>query len=210
MDCSELDDVTLLELMAQDQTEALCALYDRYNRLVFSLALAVVADRATADDITLDVFTRLWQQASAYQFSKGTVTTWMTAITRHLAIDVLRRQQARPEGQSARWQEEKAAGPTLARLTEEGAEQALQRQRVRAAVAQLPLEQRQALALAYFEGLTHAEIAEALQQPLGTVKTRIRLAMQKLRHLLRDEQPRVEQSKRAVEAYHHDAKREGR
>ena len=82
MDYSRLDDVTLLQLMAQDRTEALGELYDRYNRLVFSLALAIVGDDATADDITLEVFTRVWQQSETYRAEKAKVTTWMTAITR--------------------------------------------------------------------------------------------------------------------------------
>jgi RNA polymerase sigma-70 factor (ECF subfamily) len=186
MDYSELDDVTLLQLMAQDRTEALGALYDRYNRLVFSLALAIVGDDATADEITLDVFMRLWRQAGTYQVEKARVSTWMTVIARHLAIDALRRRKARPEAQSADWPQPTPL-PAGGRTIEESVELTLQRQRVRAAVAQLPPDQRQALALAFFKGLTHAQIAEALEQPLGTVKTRIRLAMQKLRSLLREE-----------------------
>jgi RNA polymerase sigma-70 factor (ECF subfamily) len=166
-----------------------------------------VGDDSTADEITLDVFTRVWQQSETYRVEKARVTTWMTAITRHLAIDALRRRKARPEAQSVDWP---APGPPRAapgRQIEESVELALQRERVRAAVAQLPPEQRQALALAFFRGLTHAQIAEALQQPLGTVKTRIRLAMQKLRHLLREEQP-DDQSGGAADAYHTDAARE--
>jgi RNA polymerase sigma-70 factor (ECF subfamily) len=208
MDYSKLDDVTLLQLMAQGRTEALGELYDRYNRLVFSLALAVVGDDATADEITLDVFTRLWRQSATYRVEKARVTTWMTAITRHLAIDELRRRKARPEAHSAGWPEPAAPPPAGGRHIEESVELALQRQRVRAAVAQLPPEQRQALSLAYFRGLTHPEIAEALQQPLGTVKTRIRLAMQKLRVLLREEQPPDKQSDRPADAYNTDAAHE--
>jgi RNA polymerase sigma-70 factor (ECF subfamily) len=208
MDYSKLDDVTLLQLMAQDRTEALGELYDRYNRLVFSLALAVVGDDATADEITLDVFTRLWQRSATYRVEKAKVTTWMTAITRHLAIDELRRRKARPEATSATWPEPAAPAQAGGRHVEESVELALQRQRVRAAVAQLPPEQRQALALAYFRGLTHPQIAEALQQPLGTVKTRIRLAMQKLRYLLREELPPDKQSNRPTDAYHTDTAHE--
>jgi RNA polymerase sigma-70 factor (ECF subfamily) len=213
MDYSSLDDAALLRLMAQDRTEALAELYDRYNRLVFSLALAVVGDEATADEITLDVFTRLWRQSAAYRPDKAKVTTWMTAITRHLAIDELRRRKARPEARpetlGADWTEPQEPKPGGGRVVEESVELALQRQRVRAAVAQLPPEQRQALALAYFKGLTHPEIAEALQQPLGTVKTRIRLAMQKLRRLLIDEEPLAYQSDDPIDAYHTDESREG-
>jgi RNA polymerase sigma-70 factor, ECF subfamily len=210
MDYSRLDDVTLLQLMAQDRTEALGELYDRYNRLVFGLALAVVGDDATADEITLDVFTRLWQQSATYRVEKARVTTWMTAITRHLAIDELRRRKARPEAQSANWPEPGPPAAAGSRQIEESVELTLQRQRVRAAVAQLPPEQRQALALAFFRGLTHPQIAEVLQQPLGTVKTRIRLAMQKLRILLREEQPPDNQSDRPTDTYRTDASRESK
>ncbi len=208
MDYSKLDDVTLMQLMGQDRTEALGELYDRYNRLVFSLARAIVGDDATADDITLEVFTRVWQQSETYRAEKSKVTTWMTAITRHLAIDALRRRKARPEVQNIGWPEPGALPASAGRQIEDSVELALQRERVRAAVAQLPPEQRQALALAFFRGLTHAQIAETLQQPLGTVKTRIRLAMQKLRVLLREEQPPEDQSGRAAEPYHPDTARE--
>jgi RNA polymerase sigma-70 factor, ECF subfamily len=208
MDYSKLDDVTLLQWMAQDRTEALGALYDRYKRLVFSLALNVVGDDATADEITLNVFMRLWQQAAAYREEKARVTTWITMITRHLAIDELRRQRARPEAYSADWLEPGVLPPTKGRPIEESVELTLLRQRVRVAVTQLPPDQRQALAMAYFRGLTHPQIAEALQQPLGTVKTRIRLAMQKLRILLREEQPPGDQSDQSPDTYHTDASHE--
>ena len=210
MDYSILDDVTLLQLMAQGQTEALGQLYDRYKRLVFSLALAVVGDDATADEITLDVFLRLWQKAGTYQAEKARVTTWMTAVTRHLAIDELRRRKTRPEAHRADWAEPGASAPTGGRDVEEGVELTLRRQRVRAAVAQLPPEQRKALALAYFKGLTHAQIAAVLEQPLGTVKTRIRLAMQKLSSLLWEEKPPESQSDRPGDTYNPDASREGK
>jgi RNA polymerase sigma-70 factor, ECF subfamily len=209
MNYSELDDAALVRLMAQDQTEALSELYDRYNRLVFGLALAIVGDDATAEDITLDVFLRLWQKAATYRVEKALVTTWMTAITRHLAIDELRRRKARPETQSTDWPEPELRAPARDREIEESLELSQQRQRVRAAVAQLPTDQRQALALAYFRGLSHPQIAEVLGQPLGTIKTRIRLAMQKLRLLLRGESP-DNQSDRPGDAYHTDESRESK
>src|SRR5687768_14903831 len=122
MDYSKLDDVMLLQLMAQDRTEALGELYDRYNRLVFSLALAIVGDDPTADEITLDVFLRLWRQAANYRAEKARVTTWMTAITRHLAIDALRRRKARPEAQSADWPQPTVPAPAGGRTIEESVE----------------------------------------------------------------------------------------
>jgi RNA polymerase sigma-70 factor, ECF subfamily len=210
MDYPKLDDVTLLQWMAQAGTEALGELYDRYNRLVFSLALAIVGDEPTAEEITLDVFLRLWQQAANYRPEKARVTTWMTVMTHHLAIDELRRRKARPEAHSADWPEPGVPRPAVGRHIEEDVELTLLRQRVRAAVAQLPPDQRQALALAYFKGLTHSQIAEALQAPLGTVKTRIRLAMQKLRSLLREEQSPGNQFDSTTATYHSDASHESK
>ena len=196
------DDVTLVRLVAEGETAALSELYDRYNRLVFSIALAVVGDEATAAEITLDVFTRVWQRADSYRPEQAKVTTWLTAITRHHAIDVLRRQRARPEGHSRSWD---GLPPQVAAPDpEEDVELALQRQRVRAAVGQLPAEQQEVLALAYFKGYSHQQIAGLLKQPLGTVKTRIRSAMQKLRQLLEDERPSLDKSERASPAYYND------
>jgi RNA polymerase sigma-70 factor (ECF subfamily) len=187
VDHSTLDDETLIRLVAHAQADALSALYDRYNRLVFSLALNVVGDYETAEEITLDVFTRVWERARTYRAEQAKVSTWLTSITRYRAIDELRRRGARPEQHSLEWAEVAPDAMPHVNGPETAAELALQRQRVRAALAELPEEQQQVLALAYFKGYTHREIAEELEQPLGTVKTRIRLAMQKLRETLQDE-----------------------
>jgi RNA polymerase sigma-70 factor (ECF subfamily) len=195
------DDVTLIRLVAQAQTDALGELYDRYSRLVFSLALAIVGDRAAAEEITQDVFVRVWQRAGTYRADQAKVSTWLTAITRHHAIDILRRQNARPESNSVSWDQMPLQAASAAHDLEERAELSLQRERIRAAVAQLPAAQQQVLALAYFNGYTHHQIADVLHQPLGTVKTRIRLAMQKLRQRLLEEQPSLETSESAATAY---------
>ena len=189
LDYSTFDDAALLQLISRADTDAVSELYDRYHRLVFSLARNSVGDQATAEEITLDVFTQVWQKAGSYRADRAKVSTWLTSITRYRAIDELRRRGSRAEQQSVAWDdlplsaEPAVDGPDIA------AELAMQRQRVRAAVAQLPDAQKEALGLAYFRGLSHTEIAEALDQPLGTVKTRIRLAMRKLRTLLVDERP---------------------
>jgi RNA polymerase sigma-70 factor (ECF subfamily) len=187
MDYQGLDDATLIGLIASADPDALSTLYDRYSRLVFSLALHTVGDYGSAEEITLDVFTRVWEKARTYQAGQGKVSTWMTSIARHRAIDELRRRGVRPDRQALDWSELAPGDEPAIEGPELAAEQALQRRRVRAALAQLPVEQRQALAMAYLEGYTHQEIAAALGQPLGTVKTRIRSAMQKLRTLLPDE-----------------------
>ena len=187
MNYSTLNDETLILLVSRTQPEALQALYERYSRLVFSLALNIVGDQATAEEITLDVFTRIWEKADTYRVERAKVTTWLISITRHHAIDVMRRRGVRPEKHSLSWAELSPTAMPVGNPPEEITELSLQRARVRAAVAQLPPEQQQALTLAYFGGYTHRQVADALDQPLGTIKTRIRLAIQKLRQLLQDE-----------------------
>jgi RNA polymerase sigma-70 factor (ECF subfamily) len=187
VDYSKLDDTTLITLVEREHAEALSVLYDRYSRLVFSLALHLLGDQATAEEVTLDVFTRVWEKAGTYRADKAKVSTWLASIARYHAIDILRRQGSRPERNSVAWTEVTTDVLFSADGPEEATELTLQRQRVRAAMAELPADQQQALALAYFNGLTHREIAEKLGEPLGTVKTRIRLAMQKLRQTLKDE-----------------------
>jgi RNA polymerase sigma-70 factor (ECF subfamily) len=187
VDYSSLDDATLVKLVGRAQADALGALYDRYHRLVFSLALNIVGDRPTAEEITLDVFARVWEKAGTFRAQQAKFSTWLTSITRYRAIDELRRRDARPEKQSVEWAEVAPSVMPRTNGPEIAVELSFERQRVRAAVSQLPYEQQQVLALAYFKGYTHSEIAEALDQPLGTVKTRIRLAMQHLRDTLREE-----------------------
>jgi len=181
------DDASLIKLIARSKMDAFSELYDRYNRLVFSVAYAIVGDRAIAEEITLDVFVRVWQQAKTYRPERAKVSTWLVAITRHHAIDILRRKKSNLEESSLDWDIASLQNAFALHGPEEGMELAMQRERVREALSQLPAEQRQALALAYFRGYSHTQIAEALKQPLGTIKTRIRLGMQKLRQLLKED-----------------------
>jgi RNA polymerase sigma-70 factor (ECF subfamily) len=186
-DYSTVDDETLVRLIVQARAEALSELYDRYSRLVFSLALNSVGNPATAEEITQDVFLRVWQRARQYNAGRAKVSTWLTSITRHRAIDQLRRRSSRPEQHSVTWAELAPGAEPAVNDPEHAASLTMERERVRAAIAQLPEEQKQVLALAYFQGLTQSQIAETLDLPLGTVKTRIRLGMQKLRDLLQED-----------------------
>ena len=188
MDYSTLSDEALLTLISYRRDQALHELYGRYHRLIFSLALNMVGDSATAEEITLDVFTRVWLKAETYQADRAQVSTWLTRITRNHTIDVLRRRQTRIEARTVGWAEASLDMLPGAGNPAETAHLAMQQGRVQAAVAQLPLDQQEALALAYFKGYTHSQIADKLNLPLGTVKTRIRLGLQKLRRLLADEQ----------------------
>jgi RNA polymerase sigma-70 factor (ECF subfamily) len=181
------DDAVLIRLIVGAQTDALSELYDRYNRLVFSVAVSILGDRAVAEEATLDVFVRVWRGAGTYRPELGKVRTWLVAITRHHAIDILRWQNSRPDANSLRLNDMFVPNESAIRDPEESAEISLQRELIRTAVAQLPEDQKQAITLAFFRGHTHQQIAEILGQPLGTIKTRIRLAMQKLRQMLEDE-----------------------
>lgn len=200
-DYARYDDEKLISLIAQLQTEALDQLYDRYNRPIFSLALMIVGDRATAEEITLDVFMRVWQKAGSYRSDQAKVSTWLTHIARHHAIDVLRRRAVRLDQYAVNWEDVLPTHESPEHDPQEFAELSQQREQIQAALAQLPADQRQALALAYFNGYTQRQIAEVLKQPLGTIKTRLRLAMQKLRDFLRDERDAEKKSVEARSAY---------
>ena len=187
MKFEKLDDATLVQWIAKAETGALEELYDRYNRLVFSVALAILSDSSIAEEVTLDVFVRVWKGASTYQQERAKVSTWLAAITRYHAIDVLRGQRTKLDQKSLYlndlpWQKESDLPNP-----QEDMENDMQWARIRRAVDELPADQREALLLAYFKGYSHRQIADLLDEPLGTVKTRIRLAMQKLRDILSEQ-----------------------
>jgi len=175
-------DRTLVARMAQGDGDALAALYDRHAGPVYSLAVRILRDTRDAEDIVQDVFTQAWRQASRYTSTRGAVVAWLLTLARSRAIDRLRARRVRPEGAS----NDAAAIPLIdaSPPIEHQLLSAEQVARVRAALDDLPLLQRVAIELAFFEGLSHVQIADRLEQPLGTVKTRIRLAMGKLRQML--------------------------
>ena len=174
-------DLAALERMARGDHEALAELYDRHGRLIYSLALRILRDQSDAEDIVQEVFSQAWRQAARYDASRGNPVAWLLNLTRSRAIDRLRRRRARPDA---------AADPAtldLADLSQPIDEQIAlshQAERIRAAVGELSLLQRVAIELAFYEGLTHVEIADRLELPLGTVKTRIRQGLLKLRERL--------------------------
>lgn len=201
MDYDKFDDDQLLGLIAQRQVEALDQLYARHSRPIFSLTLMIVGDRSTAEEITLDVFMRVWQKAATYRPERASVSTWLTHIARHHAIDVLRRRSVRPDHAALVWDDVKSGWADSGADPEELTQQVQLRQRVRVALEKLPAEQERALMLAYFRGLSQSQIAEALRQPLGTIKTRIKLGMHKLRDLLREEQNSENASAQTADTY---------
>ena len=187
MDYTRLNDETLLRLIAHSDENALSELYDRYSRLVFSVAVNTLSDTERAEEVTQDVFVRVWEKAHTYSAEQGRVSTWLTSIARHRSIDLYRQAHSRHEDLQVTWQDAEAFDLPDSQNVEWEVDLKQRQQRTRQAVAKLPPEQKQALGMAFFQGLSHSEIASALGEPIGTVKTRIRLGMGKLRALLQDE-----------------------
>jgi len=177
-----LADQDALARIGRGDTAALAELYDRHGRPIYSLALRILQAQGDAEDVVQEVFAQAWRQASRYDSSRGQVGAWLLTLARSRAIARLRARRARPEPLA----DTSAADALIDRAVPADAllVSAEQVARVRAALDQLPLLQRMAIELAYYEGLTHTEIADRLEQPLGTVKTRIRTAMLKLRESL--------------------------
>ncbi len=175
-------DAELIHLVARNQSWALAEIYNRYARLVFSLAFKILNDRSSAEEVVQEVFVKVWRRARDYHDERGKFSSWLTGIAHHHAIDELRRRRVRP---SAAGDESAAAdvmddGPAPI----DRAMQSLEHRRIVDALCAIPPEQRRAIELAYFDGYTQQEIAERLSAPLGTIKTRMRLGMQKLKTLL--------------------------
>jgi RNA polymerase sigma-70 factor (ECF subfamily) len=178
-----LRDDALLALVVQRHEPALGVIYDRYGALVYSIALRVTGDRQTAEEVVQDVFQNVWQAAGGYQPHRAAFSSWLIGIARHRAIDAMRSKRER-----ARAREQVVVDDTYldsASGPEAAADYSVLRDAVRSALDNLPQNQRQAIELAYYGDLTRAEIAEQLGEPLGTVKTRLRLGLNKLRDLLR-------------------------
>lgn len=175
------DAVLVAGLLRRDEG-ALAALYDRYARLLFALALRIVGDQALAEEVLQDAFLRCWDHADHYDPARGSVSAWLMGVTRNRAIDLLRSRQ-----HQARLREHPLAVPVSAAESGDlGPEDAmLLRHVVSAALDSLPHAQREALELAYYGGLTQREIAARQGAPLGTVKTRMRSALDGLYDVLR-------------------------
>ena len=178
------EDVARVAGAARGNGAALAALYDRHARAVYSLALRVVADEADAEEVVQEVFDQAWRLASRYDPARGTVVAWLLNMARTRAIDRLRARRARPDRAGLESEHAWSALPATSADPLEALDTARDAARVRQALQRLPLIQRVAIELAYFEGLTQTEIAARLEEPLGTVKTRIRVALLKLRDAL--------------------------
>lgn len=174
----------LLHRIAEGDEEALAALYDACGGLIYSLARRVLNSDREAEEITQDVFVAAWRNARTFDPARSSATTWLTALTRNKAIDRLRTARRRlpaAPADAADLPETADPAPTAAELAARG-DRAM---RISAWIAELPPNQREAVELAFFEGLTHPEIASRLGETIGTIKSRIRLGLERLRHKMK-------------------------
>ncbi len=179
------DDLALVQRVLDRRQEALAELYDRYAPLLLAVARRILGSPADAEEVLQESFLQAWNQAERYDSGRSSVSTWLVLIARSRALDRLRQRRSR-ERTAAAAEAEPKAPETSARFDENVLTQE-RRRRVRKAMAALPVEQKEVLELAFFGGLSQAEIAERTRTPLGTVKTRALLAMKKLRRDLRAE-----------------------
>jgi RNA polymerase sigma factor (sigma-70 family) len=177
---AHLSDEALVALAARSEQSALAELYDRYGRPAYGLALRVLRDESLAEDAVQDAFLAVWRTAARFVPEKGKASTWILTLVHRRAVDVVRREQRRRTDSLEQAPEPGAGG------ADEEAWLRLQRERVQAALKQLPDQQREALELAYYGGFTQSELAERLGQPIGTIKSRMFNGLTRLRELLGD------------------------
>jgi len=174
----------LVERIASGDADALGELYDRYGRVAFGLVYRMLPSPEAAEEVTQDAFHAVWRQARSYRPERGSVRTWLLAICRNAAIDWRRTRGKRLEREVTI---EAAAELLSDARVDERVVSAMRAERIRKIVGELPKEQREVLALAFWGGYSQSEIAARTGTPLGTVKSRVRLAMNKLRESLEDE-----------------------
>lgn len=183
-------DEALIVAIARGDSHALELLYDRYASVIYRMALRMLRNREQAEDVVQEVFWRVWRRSASFESQRGRVTQWLFGIAHNLCIDELRRQRARPTPVY-----EDVDHPIIQQLVDESSDvpeaamAAERRKTIRDALVFLPAAQRQAVELAYFGGMSHQEIADTLNRPLGTIKTRVRLGLQKLSTLLATSAP---------------------
>jgi RNA polymerase sigma-70 factor (ECF subfamily) len=179
----EWEDRALVAAIARRQQEAFEQLYERYQTMVYHLALKILNSRESAEEVVHDVFWQVWREAARYDAQRGKVGAWLATLARSRAIDALRARRGNPAAEDDI--DERPVATDSADNPEEVVSLEQRALLVRDALDSLPPDQRAALELAFFGGLTHIEVAERLAEPLGTIKTRIRAAMLRLRERLR-------------------------
>ena len=181
-DLRSLADEDLMQLMQRGQAAAFEVIYDRHAQSAFSLAYRMAGSRGVAEDVVQDAFLNIWRSGARYERTRGSVRTWVLGIVHHRAIDALRRSYVH--------ERRRASDEGIEETLETGERTDIEAARheeaatVRAALGRLPADQSQVIELAYFGGFTHTEIAEMLETPVGTVKGRMRLGLEKMRHAL--------------------------
>jgi RNA polymerase sigma-70 factor (ECF subfamily) len=179
---AEQDWAGLIARVAEQDQTALATFYDATRRLVYGMSYRILGDREAAEEVTLDIYLQVWRQAARFDLARGNPSAWLYTLARSRSIDRLRRQRFERNIEEPI---EAASGlPCGGPTPDEDSLSSDRRRRIEEAMQKLSPEQREAITVAYFSGLSHTEIAEKLGQPLGTVKTRIRLGMMKLRELL--------------------------
>jgi len=181
-------DPELVSRAASGDERAIATLYDRYGGVLYAVAYRIVGQRADAEEVVIEAFAQAWRDAPRFETARGSVAAWLTMIARSRALDLVRARGRRERITASAAAERPDASPAMGDWRSDPAgsvDLAERRVRVREALDALSPPQRQAIELAYFEGLSQSEIAERLQEPLGTIKTRVRLGMQKLRDSLR-------------------------
>jgi RNA polymerase sigma-70 factor (ECF subfamily) len=174
---NETDDMGLLTRIQSGDQTAMSALFDRYGTMVYSVALRVLKDASEAEDVMQEIFIQVWQRPGAFVSGKGSLAGWLAVVARNRSIDVIRRRRPMEPV-------ELFALPASTNVASEAERDSLLG-KIRGAMGALPDEQRKPLEMAFFEGLSHSEIAEKTGDPLGTIKTRIRLALGAIRKALR-------------------------
>ncbi len=170
---SQMDDAALLALVQRGDEPAMASLFDRYSKVVYSVALRVLRDPASAEDVLQEIFMQIWRNPDSFIATRGSLGGWLAVVSRNRSIDTLRRR--RPTDSV-----DDIALASPYNLADEAERHAMM-EKAREVIARLPAEQKKTLEMAFFDGLTHSEIAEVTGDPLGTVKTRIRSALLAIR-----------------------------
>ena len=181
-----LDDHQLLARVSDQEPNALDALYSRYAPAVYSLAMFMLKDTGLAEEATQDIFLNIWLKSGSFKPDRGQPKTWIMSVAHHRIIDLIRSRRRTTAITVASDSEDLERIPASNLPIDEQVERKLERERIQKSLATLPEAQREVIRMAYFDGYSQSEIATLLNQPLGTVKTRVRLAMQKLRLVLQE------------------------
>ncbi len=186
-DYESLDDHQLIQRISQVDKDALEALYTRYQTPVYSLAMFMLKQPALAEEVTQDIFLNIWLKAGSFNAERGQPKGWIMSVAHHKIVDLIRSRKRTIVNTDPADYETLDLLPAGGASTEAQVEQTMERERIMRALATIPAPQREVIMLAYFEGFSQSEMAERLDQPLGTIKTRVRLAMQKLRTVLEND-----------------------